>query len=509
MASPTSISSVPVDVLINIFLKLDANSLHNCTLTCRRFRDAIQSSLPLSSHLWGYHPPAIHSNIGSITTEESLERLTHHMKAWKSLDWEEHEFRLPQIGGSFTIAQGIYATVSPESDMSSVYVYQLPSRLKKASFQQYVIENVGFEVKDLAIDPSQNLLILLEMQEVEGDDFCLARLHSFQLSEGPPTDHPDGQMHIMNTNHSVDPELTSQLAIWGSRVAFMWREEDSYREGIIQVWDWKRGEMLWSRATPTEVNTFCFLTQDTILLPSVFQTIWEIEVWKIPEQPGKGGKIRRFLLSSTTMVQSTLKIMGELTPPKPGQPIFAPSLEGQRIKLLWDISSSGSEETAQTRYEIFVRRDTFLHDYPHLPFAPVSYSDWAPGNVIVLQDSAPSSFNFLEMYNSAGRHARMLGPTGSTVEIDDFNIDRYTIESNSSSEAVAQVVPPTRKVPVGGVSTANDILPSSSSYWTVRRDISFKRDLSWKDTIMLDEERIIFMQVNGWSNPTNLKVFVL
>ncbi|KAF8310986.1 hypothetical protein DL93DRAFT_1551924 [Clavulina sp. PMI_390] len=485
------IFSCPLEILVEILLHLDAESLWNCKLTCRTFLDAIRSSLNLEIRFkcdsWGYCGPSADTSV--LTAPEYLTRLERHIAAWQSLDWEEHEIKLPEPGGAFIVAQGIFATVPGGRENSDVYIYQLPSRLKKTQPHQYVIKDVGFWVKDIAIDPSQNLLLLLEMQGIDGDNLCIARLHVLRLSEGPSAVHPNARLQVLDTLHSVDIENTSQLAVWGSRIAFMWREEDSLRDGVIQVWDWKRGEMLWSKSNTTN-----------------------IEVWEVSDQLSDGKKIRRFLVSEPSGYDgpSTLKILGDLTPPTGDRAQFLPSTGGQRIKLTWDIDTglpgipSPPDDAEhpdepgidpQIRYEIFVRRDTFLSDFEHSTHEPIPYFVWAAGNVAVLQDSTPGVLNFLESDNCAGRYARTREPSGDSIVIHDFNMPRYARDARPNHPSEPTIVRPSRDPP-GNALAGDDIRSYSSPYWTVERDISFEQFWEFRDTVMLDEERIIFMKVS-------------
>lgn len=163
MSRNSGIHSCPVEILWLIFLCLrpDSKSILSCRAACRRFLESIDSSvdvqLALKLDSWGYQET---SNSRGLTRSELLSKLDAHVEAWRTLDWEESVLEIPS-GSAYDLAQGLYVCVDIQDD-SIVTCVKLPSRITGAAHQVYTC-NIGFPIKDLAIDPSQDLIILFEM----------------------------------------------------------------------------------------------------------------------------------------------------------------------------------------------------------------------------------------------------------------------------------------------------------------------------------------------------------
>lgn len=165
----SGILSCPTELLWKIFLELrpDYVSLLQCRAICRRFKDSVDSSLQLQLGLrldaWGYTLPSspLPNKSNSIPLSDLLQKLEDHVEAWRTLDWEESRQPIIDSIKVFDFAQGYFVAVS-KSDPSNLICVQLPSRVMGTQARTYTIENVGFTVDGLAVDPSQNLLVLLE-----------------------------------------------------------------------------------------------------------------------------------------------------------------------------------------------------------------------------------------------------------------------------------------------------------------------------------------------------------
>jgi hypothetical protein len=99
-----------------------------------------------------------------------LQQLLAYKKAWPALDWS-HEDRLkiprPTIMG---VSGGFFYHASENSDQYfqwTLELYELRSfRIGRfTSHLQHFIFNVSFDVANVVIDPSQNLLVLVELDQ--------------------------------------------------------------------------------------------------------------------------------------------------------------------------------------------------------------------------------------------------------------------------------------------------------------------------------------------------------
>lgn len=164
--------SCPLEILWKIFLELvpDAQAIRTCRLVCRTFLQGIDSSLQLRIFLkcdaWGYRQPSFRKDGRSLNLSEFSEKLDAHVRSWGDLDWQESHVRIPSPGAAYALSQGVFASVSFHSELSSVTCVTLPSRIMGTEAAVHTLDDVGFPVKDLVIDPSQDLLILLELYAI-------------------------------------------------------------------------------------------------------------------------------------------------------------------------------------------------------------------------------------------------------------------------------------------------------------------------------------------------------
>jgi hypothetical protein len=100
-----------------------------------------------------------HTENGPYSSSASrLKALEDHMNRWKSLDWIEERIRLPdEFHWWGELVGGILAF----SDRITITCIELPSRIRQSPQRTWVHEN-GFEIFCLTIDPSQDLLALVE-----------------------------------------------------------------------------------------------------------------------------------------------------------------------------------------------------------------------------------------------------------------------------------------------------------------------------------------------------------
>ena len=91
------------------------------------------------------------------STAARMDALHKHVHAWDNLDWKFTTITVPN-GDVYELANGVYA----QGNDRSVTCVELPSRIRGiAESRTWVHEDVGFVPRDLIIDPTQDLLVLL------------------------------------------------------------------------------------------------------------------------------------------------------------------------------------------------------------------------------------------------------------------------------------------------------------------------------------------------------------
>lgn len=88
-----------------------------------------------------------------------LKLLQEHQVSWDRLSWSR-EVKIPmRQGGLWELYGGVLAQ-STEED--TIIFNQLPSDLRSIEEREWTLGDFGMTVCDFAMDPSQNLLVLIE-----------------------------------------------------------------------------------------------------------------------------------------------------------------------------------------------------------------------------------------------------------------------------------------------------------------------------------------------------------
>lgn len=169
--------TLPIELTVDILSKLDCISLLTCTQVgcrfnrflicqlsnrqvCRLFNTLINNTatLRLIFELYatgqqdGFVDP-------KVNPTDRLDALKRHTIAWEELTWvtEQH---LPMLdGGLWELYGGVLAQSNLEGDIT---FRQLPSEIRSIAERDWTIGGFDFIVRDFAMDPLQNLLVLVE-----------------------------------------------------------------------------------------------------------------------------------------------------------------------------------------------------------------------------------------------------------------------------------------------------------------------------------------------------------
>jgi hypothetical protein len=90
-----------------------------------------------------------------------LNQLGKHIDAWNKLDWMESQIHVPLQYNDFSIlCQGIFATFN----LKSVCCIQLPHLMRGIQFRTWTLRDFSFPIRQIEIDPSNNLLVVVSRQ---------------------------------------------------------------------------------------------------------------------------------------------------------------------------------------------------------------------------------------------------------------------------------------------------------------------------------------------------------
>ena len=96
----------------------------------------------------------------TLSPAERLQLLRKHQEAWSSLR-PSYEKVIPMlIGQTWELYGGVLAQ-GPDS--SSLKFRQLPSELRGIEEKEWMINDIGFTIRDFGMDPAQDLLVAIQM----------------------------------------------------------------------------------------------------------------------------------------------------------------------------------------------------------------------------------------------------------------------------------------------------------------------------------------------------------
>lgn len=190
----------------------------------------------------------IPSSRSLFTTADRLQLLRERRKAWRDLTWSKHRMiKMSGLCDAYELVGGIFAkterrgTRAPKHFTASI----LPSRTQPIE-HRFEHKDLGVATKDFAIDPSQNLLALLEFHDfgpfwggsstsADGD----MRIHMRTLLTNER--HPEAkQPFLYHRGVSNSPTANATLQIIDDIVGVFTMSPTP----TVLIWSWRSGEKL-------------------------------------------------------------------------------------------------------------------------------------------------------------------------------------------------------------------------------------------------------------------------
>lgn len=95
----------------------------------------------------------------SIGAADRLDKLRRHRAAWDELKWAQNK-SVPMSTGQ---VWELYGNVLAQAQGDRTIIFrQLPSRYRGIEEREWTISNLGFDIRDFGMEPSQDLLVLIE-----------------------------------------------------------------------------------------------------------------------------------------------------------------------------------------------------------------------------------------------------------------------------------------------------------------------------------------------------------
>ncbi|KAF8807737.1 hypothetical protein BYT27DRAFT_7189834 [Phlegmacium glaucopus] len=259
-------ASLPIE-LYKIFLEyLDYRSLLKCMQVSSLFQKLIKDTASLQYIIELAAAGQTNGPEASGTSSaDRLEALKKHQSSWGSLNWSR-ELRIPmESGGLWELYGGVLAQSTAEGTLTFT---QLPSDLRSIEEKVWTLgPNLGLVLRDFGMDPSQDLLVLIEIESPNWNTPEVARkhfIHLRSLSDGNP--HPLARDAPVLSH--VQGDMTAQsytIQVSGCFIAIQFCSDGSNELGI---WNWMTGE-LQVNIKGNAIRSFSFLSDTHVILAAL------------------------------------------------------------------------------------------------------------------------------------------------------------------------------------------------------------------------------------------------
>ncbi|KAK1228646.1 hypothetical protein PQX77_008240 [Marasmius sp. AFHP31] len=253
---------IPVELLYQVLACLDYRSLASCKLVCKRLRQLINESSALQYILELAITGNVDGQHSSLPVAEKLSALRSHQRAWDKLKWNR-ELQWPMAGGNIW---ELFGNVLAQKDREGWLMFrQLPSRYRGIEDKEWRVKP-DFRTRDLGMDPSQDLLVLVEAPRCPDRSY---RFHIKTLSSCTKHplyvgDGPDDPGVIVHRQRFPDPHLSYTVQISGHHLGVLFNSVEMGENEII-IWDWRNGAMK-LHLTGDEIRSFSFLSERHVAL---------------------------------------------------------------------------------------------------------------------------------------------------------------------------------------------------------------------------------------------------
>lgn len=494
---------MPVELLIEALKWLDCRELLICSSVCGPLRIVIKNSLELQYIIELAADGMVDISSCRMTTADRLRLLLDRRQRWRVLDWTDKVFvPVPGACQAYELVGGVFAKSMGDAILHGSHhliATWLPSRTEPA--RTIVREDLGVATRDFAIDPSQDLIALVDADDSREAPGFSIRVHCKTISTN--VKHPKARFNQLRA--PIPFELGSSFIQIVDDVIgmFFW----VHGPGLI-VWRWATAEVLVyciGLDLPMGTWDFSFLSNRAFMITStsgagaidLYSFSGKAPAWPNPLPPPthvatlslpplkEGQELHHFSTHSGPIVHG----------PMPGKP-FEPARE-KRIHLM-----SLHYGERGPRYHMFVHNHYLMS---HIPpgfgsgeawkMVELPWDSWGPANTRFLEHNV--HFQWLRYVHGQRLVLPPFLPSWplpqATLCIIDFNLhpkridDPVPVTNSQGMEGKFEVVLDRSTIQANAV-FLNDVvtyLPYSLSSRTGSFNYS---------GFMIDDERIIGMK---------------
>ncbi|CAA7262334.1 unnamed protein product [Cyclocybe aegerita] len=484
-------SPLPEELISEIMMLLDSYSILQMALSCRSFHETFLTK-PIR-YIYELGLNGMQDAGSNKPPDELLVLLRDRQRRWVELDWKSvHVVKAP---GNRLFPKLAAGTLS-YSDGTDLFVLYLPSARNPGHALHRT--SLDFKIHDFAIDPSQDLVVVLEAIELPSRDRRLS-LHCRTISTNLA--HPKAAQGVLSftiPNHPLGDQLWKvRLQIADDVCAF--HSGDRVRPRLL-LWNWNMGLLLFDsldEVLPDYIETFNFLRRDAFTLTSSIS----------------GGLIHVYLFSPVALANPILIASLALPLPAPSYTVaslWTPSVHLQQHPMPEALFTHSTETRTHVfsviyrasfdlslpskLYFFFIRNLTFLQYVDGPEIAPelqvVSWEQWGENESRFIP-MAPGTWSL----DAHGDRVVLYQPRRNTIDLLDFSCGTPYLAS-PEHKRYGRDKPTTLKC--GGIFTKDIVtrLPYHSASKAMPLDLHKK---------MIDEERIVAL--NQTDDRTELRVY--
>ncbi|TFK45325.1 hypothetical protein OE88DRAFT_1740424 [Heliocybe sulcata] len=153
--------AIAPELVVIILRELDLSMLIRCKRVCTDLKRIIDDSVALQYKIELAVAGMEDGPPSSIDLAERLRRLQNYTKAWRDMAFSPSE-NIRFDGHYWELYGGVLATSAGDS---TLIFNKLPGHARGIKSRQWRIEEVGFPIRDFKMDPSQDLLVMLDFPE--------------------------------------------------------------------------------------------------------------------------------------------------------------------------------------------------------------------------------------------------------------------------------------------------------------------------------------------------------
>ncbi|KDQ56131.1 hypothetical protein JAAARDRAFT_59537 [Jaapia argillacea MUCL 33604] len=245
LKSPT-IERLPNELIVGVLNELDFRDLLKCRGVSQSFKNLIDHSPHLKYKIELAVAGMIDAGGNNISIKERRTRLMKYQSNWTDLQWQQVE-NLPLSGGNVWELFGNVMAVKTRS--GGLSFKRLAGHSRSVAAKSWDLENLGVEFMTFALDPSQDLLVLVEttrqglggLPTISGTQPF--RIHLRSMSTGE--DHPsslDSIYHLAQL-YVINGDWRFGVQFLGDNLGISFESANSSTTEIC-VWNWKTGHLL-------------------------------------------------------------------------------------------------------------------------------------------------------------------------------------------------------------------------------------------------------------------------